>query len=216
MAVEGDRVVALGVGLALAAAFVQTTSHLVNEFLLDGEVRNLDADAEFATFAWAGSVAIFAAGLGATLLAAVRREPRVLYVVGAVLAFLSLDEIVQVHEQLALELGDGLGLPDYVGVRLWLVLYGPLLLVIALILWRYALGLVEEVRRTLVRGIGLLVSAVALEAVGLPTKWLAERDVRWPDELRIAAEEAAELGGWILVATAFFAVLCSPTRAPMQ
>ena len=204
----------LGIRLALAAVAVQTVAHLVNEFALDGEISNLDADAEFATFAWAGSVAIFAAGLAVTLLATVERAPRLFYLVGAVLAFLSLDEIVQIHERLALELTEGFELPDYVGVRLWLVLYGPLLLALALVLWRFAAGLNNTGRQTLVQGLGLLVIAVGLEAVGLPTKWLDDRGVEWPDVLRIAAEEAAELGGWILVATALLAVLCSPSGGP--
>lgn len=208
--VAGDRVLTLGVGLAILAVSVQTASHLANEFLLDGEIRNLDADAEFATFAWAGSVAIFAGGLGAALLAALEGRT-LLYAVAAVLAFLSLDEIVQIHEQLALELAEGLDVPDYVGVRLWLVLYGPLLLALAVVLWRLGKDLGGERGATLVRGVGLLVVAVGLEAVGLPTKWLADRGVEWPDVLRIAAEEAAELGGWILVATALLAAVCSPT-----
>jgi hypothetical protein len=208
--VAGDRVLTLGAGLALAAASVQTTSHLVNEFLLDGEIRNLDADAEFAAFAWAGSVAIFAAGLGATLIATVGVGPRHLFGIGALLAFLSLDEVVQVHEQLALELTERFDVPDYVGVRLWLVLYGPVLLALALLLWRFAAGLARAARRMLALGLGLLVAAVALEAAGLPTKWLADRGVEWPDVVRIASEEAAELGGWMLVATALFAVLSAP------
>jgi hypothetical protein len=213
--VAGDRVVTLGLGLALVAVSGQTVSHLFNEFALDGEIRNLDADAEFTTFAWAGSVSIFSAALGAALVAALEGYAR-LYGVAAVLAFLSLDEIVQAHEQLALELAEGSELPDYVGVRLWLVLYGPLLLALAFVLWRFSARLRDPARRALLGGLGLLVLAVALEAVGLPTKWLDERGVEWPDVLRIAAEEAAELGGWILVATALLAAACSPSRSSVR
>ena len=211
VSVTGDRVLALGIRLALFAVSFQTVAHLVNEFVLDGDVRNFDADAEFAMFAWAGSIAIFAAGLGAALVALLERR-QLLFGVAAVLAFLSLDEIVQIHEQLALKLTSGLGLPDYVGVRLWLVLYAPLLLLLALALWRLAQDLRVDVRRALVAGLGALVVAVGLEAVGLPTKWLDDRGVEWPDVLRIAAEEAAELGGWLLVASALLATVVSPAR----
>lgn len=204
MGVAAERLVILGSALAIVGVSVQTVSHLVNEFVLDGEVRNLDADAEFATFAWAGSVAIFASALGAALVAVVDdRAP--LHLVAAVLAFLSLDEVVQIHERLALRLTEGFDLPDYVGVRLWLVLYAPLLLAVAWALWGIGRRLPDEIRRILLGGLGLLVAAVALEGVGLATKWLGERGVEWPDVLRIAAEEAAELGGWILVATALLA-----------
>jgi hypothetical protein len=195
----------LGVGLAIAAVSVQSVAHLVNEFALDGEIRNLDADAEFATFAWAGSVAIFTSALGAALFAALDERRPWLYGVAAVLALLSLDEIVQLHEQLALELAEGLDVPDYVGVRLWLVLYGPLLLALAAILWRVSRSLDDLAGKALAGGVALLVAAVFLEGVGLPTKWLDDRGTGWPDVLRIAAEEAAELGGWIFVGAALLA-----------
>jgi hypothetical protein len=197
--------------IAILGVVVQTTAHLTNAFVLDGEFLQLDADAEGTAFAWASSVAVFSGALAAFLHALFwEEERRSLLIAALVLTFLSLDEIIQVHERIGLFVGgDLLGFGDYVAVRLWLVLYAPLLIVLAVLLLRSAELLPEDATRTLRYGLAALVTAIALEGVGLPTKWLkSEQAVSWPDTIRIAAEEAAELAGWILVSASLIAGVC--------
>ena len=59
---------------------------------------------------------------------------------------------------------------------------------------------------------------IAFEVVGLTTKWLARRDVVWPDDIRIGLEEGIELAGWILVATGLIAAALAAWQrgAPSQ
>jgi hypothetical protein len=202
------RTLRAATAFAVIAVIVQTTAHLTNAFVLDSEFVQLDADAEGTAFAWASSVAVFSGGLAAFLHALFWEEGRRSLLIAAfVLAFLSLDEIIQVHERIGLFVGgDLLGFVDYVAVRLWLVLYGPLLLGLAILLLRSAALLPDEAVGALRLGLAALVTAIALEGVGLPTKWLkSEHDVTWPDTVRIAAEEAAELGGWIFVSASLVA-----------
>jgi hypothetical protein len=198
-----DRLVAAALVVALAGVTVQSVAHLVNELLLDGRVTILDADAEGTLFAWAASVAIFAGGLVTFVHALIleggaRRRYGAL---AAVLVFLSLDEIIQVHERLGTAVGgDLLGLPGWADVRLWLVIYTPLLLITLILLLRAANEADDWPQRSIRGGIGLLVAAIAIEGAGLLTKWLEERGTELPDVLRITAEEATELAGWVLIA----------------
>lgn len=203
-----DRLVAAGVVAALVAVTVQSVGHLVNELVLDGSATMLDADAEGALFAWLASVAIFAGGLMAFVYALAGGDRRRYGVLAAVLVYLSLDEIVQIHERLGTAVGgDVLGLPGWADVRLWLVIYAPLLAGTLVLLLRVAGDADGWPRRSIRGGIGLLVAAIAIEAAGLLTKWLEERGTELPDVLRITVEEATELGGWVLISGGLTAVV---------
>jgi hypothetical protein len=199
----GERLVAAGVVIALVAITVQSVGHLVNELGFDGRVTLLDADGEGTFFAWAASVAIFAGGFVMFVHALILEwGDRSRYgALAAVLVFLSLDEIIQVHERLGTAVGgDLLGLPGWADVRLWLVIYAPLLLVTLVLLLGAARQADEWPRRSIRGGVGLLVAAIAIEGSGLLTKWLEERGTDLPDVLRITVEEATELAGWVLIA----------------
>lgn len=200
----GKLLVGAGIALALVAGAVQSVAHLTNELVLDGRVYHFNADGEGTAFAWAASVAIFAGGFAALIgtLALTGRARRRALALGAVLVFLSLDEIVQIHERLGTAVGkDLLGLPGWADVRLWLVIYLPLLLATLVLLLRVSQDADEWSRRSVRGGVGLLVAAIGIEALGLLTKWLEERGTDLPDVLRITVEEATELAGWILIAT---------------
>jgi hypothetical protein len=200
--VLGERLLRIGVPLAVAAVALQTVAHLTNEFLLDDRVEGLDADIEGNVFTWASSVSTFtlavAAFLHALAFSTRRREFGLLAGLGLLF---SLDDAVQLHERVALELGeDLLGLPDYVAVRLWLVLYLPLLLLAGLLLWRLAEEVWEPAGRMLRLGLLLLVASIPVEIVGAGTRWLDEEGTSVPEDFRVAVEEGLELGGWILAA----------------
>jgi mannose/fructose/N-acetylgalactosamine-specific phosphotransferase system component IIC len=200
--VLGERLLRIGVPLAVAAVALQTVAHLTNEFLLDDRVEGLDADIEGNVFTWASSVSTFtlavAAFLHALAFSTRRREFGLLAGLGLLF---SLDDAVQLHERVALELGeDLLGLPDYVAVRLWLVFYLPLLLLAGLLLWRFAEEVWEPAGRMLRLGLLLLVASIPVEIVGAGTRWLDEEGTSVPEDFRVVVEEGLELGGWILAA----------------
>jgi hypothetical protein len=218
--VLGERLLRIGVRLAVAAVVLQTVAHLGNELLLDDRVEGLDADIEGNVFTWASSVATFTVGVAAFLHAAAfstrRREFGAL---AALAIWFSLDDAVVVHERVALELGeDVLGLPDYVAVRLWLLLYLPLLLVAGFLLWTVAQQLWEPAARMVRLGLYLLVASIPVEIAGAGTRWLDEEGTSVPEDLRIALEEGLELAGWILVAagllTAVVVALMQPRPDP--
>jgi hypothetical protein len=205
--VLGERLLRIGVPLAVAAMAIQTAAHLGNEFLLDDRVQGLDADIEGNVFTWASSISTFAVAFAAFLHALAfshrRREFGLLAGLGVLF---SLDDAVQLHERVALEIAeDLLGLPDYVAVRLWLVFYLPLLILAGVLLWRIAEGIWEPAGRMVRLGLVLLVASIPVEIAGAGTRWLDEEGTSAPEDLRVAVEEAVELGGWILVAVALTA-----------
>lgn len=198
----GERLLRIGLWLAVAAVAFQTVAHLGNEFLLDDRIQGLDADIEDNVFTWASSVATFAVAVAAFLHAvafpASRREFGAL---AALCAWFSLDDAILLHERAALKLGeDVLGLPDYIAVRLWLLLYLPLLLVAGALLWDIAKRIWEPAGRMVRLGLYLLVASVPVEIAGAGTRWLDEEGTSVPEDLRIAVEEGLELGGWLLAA----------------
>jgi hypothetical protein len=203
--------VRFGVRLALVAVVVQSVVHLGNEFLLDDRVQGFDADVEGNSFTWASSVATFTVALAAALHAAAfeshRREFGLLAVIAA---WFSLDDVAIIHERAALKVGeDVLGLPDYAAVRLWLIAYLPLLLLVGLVLWRLADESPPPADGAVRLGLGLLVASIPVEIAGLGTRRLADDGTDLPEDFRIALEEGLELGGWIVLAAALTAVLCS-------
>ena len=100
-------------------------------------------------------------------------------------------------------------MPDYLAVRLWLILYLPLLLLAGLVLWRVAQEAQPPADRAVLVGLGLLVASIPVELAGAVTRKLAEDSTEVPETFRVAIEEGLELGGWILIATGLTAILCS-------
>jgi hypothetical protein len=204
-------VVRLGFVIALVAALVLVVAHLGNEFVLDDRVEGLDADIEGNAFTWASSVATFAVALTAALHAlAVEEQRREFSILAAIALWFSLDDVAIIHERIALKIGEDLfGLSNATAVRLWLILYLPLLVLTALMLWRIARAAEPQADRAVRFGLGLLVASIPVEIVGVPTRNLAEDGTDVPNDLRVALEEALELGGWILIASGLTAILCS-------
>lgn len=205
----GERLLRLGVIAAVAAVTTQTLAHLANEFVFDDRFEALDADFEGNAFTWASSAAVLAVALAALLHAvAFRRRFHEFVLIVAIGTLFSLDDAVQIHERLALRLGeDLLGLPDYAAVRLWLVLYLPLLLVIAALLWIVASEAWAPAGRTIRVGLGALVASIPFELAGVVTRPLADDGTDAPEVVRVAIEEALELGGWIVVAAGIMAAV---------
>jgi hypothetical protein len=204
-------VVRVGFRIAVVAMLVLAAAHLGNEFVLDGRVEGLDADVEGNVFTWASSTATFAVAFCAALhAAAVEKQRREFTVLAALTLWFSMDDVAIIHERVAHKIGEDLfGLSDAIAVRLWLILYLPLLVLAALVLWRIADEAQPPAGRSVRLGLGLLVASIPVEIVGALTRELAEEGTNVPNELRIALEEGLELGGWILVAAGLTAILCS-------
>jgi hypothetical protein len=187
----------IGVALTAAAVLVQSLLHAINAVFFGADVAVLDANEEGTPATWASSVAVFAAALGAGLLALLQPTARLLLaVLAAVLAFLSLDDVAAFHERLN-RFGEA-----------WTVYAIPLLALTFVLLWLVA-GLVSRADRRLVHaGLAFLAFAVVMET--LQRLWLdAYEEGTWVWELDTGVEEAAELAGWGLIATGLLAAVCS-------
>jgi hypothetical protein len=197
-----DRIITLGFVLAVLGVVVQTAAHLTNAFFLDYDIRNMDADADGNALAWASSVALFTASLGALFHSLFPSTPtRRLVAMGFVFAFFSVDEVAGIHEKIAYLAVHVIEVPGP-GRVIWPLIYLPLFAFVVLSLWRLSATVPARVRNTIVLGVGLLVAAVFAEAMA--TLW-DSNDRPLVDDLEIAIEEGAELAGWILIATAFAA-----------
>lgn len=202
---DDDVTLRAGAWIALAVAVAQAVFHTFNMLVLDGRAWHLNADEDGNTLSWLGSMTIFAAAVGSLLLASVAPRRLSLLVLAAVVAVLSLDELVAIHERLGQEGRETLGLDDELGRVVWPVLFLPLLAAVLVTAWHVLGVLAPAARRRLLLGLGLLAFAVALEVAWTPF-FVAGGDVGdWPDVLQVAVEEGAEVAGWILVASALLA-----------
>jgi hypothetical protein len=205
-----ERVLSLGVRIALIGGVLLGVGHLLNVFVFDGDVWTLDAESEVNVWAWASSVATFAAAFVALVLALLARAADAgrLWFLAFVLAFFSVDDILAIHERVGRAVrDDALDLESGWGRIVWPTIFFPLLASAFLILWRLGREAPPSAGRVLRLGLGLLAAAVALEIVSSPW-YISGRDSNTvPGALEVAFEEGCELAGWILVAAALTAVM---------
>jgi hypothetical protein len=212
-AVDPDFPARAGVVVAAVAVLVQTVAHLVNGFVFDLDIWNLRADVDANVFAWASSVAMFACAAALLFLAALRPASARLYLLlAAATAFLSADDIGQIHEEIAVvarrvyaDLGD-------TSEMIWPVVYLPLLVATVVGLVRVLRSESPTARR--VGFLGLPVLSVAVLVDGIWPLFHADDDERvtTPDLLVDAFEEGLELVGWILIASALAAAALRAAR----
>ena len=205
------RIVRVGVVLTVLAVLVQSAVHLVNLVAFDLEVRLLNVDADSSVFTFASVVATSLAAAMAALLAALRPRQAVLLLgLAAALAFLSLDDAARIHERVS-ELKTELGPITHFSRIFWPLVYFPLLAAVVVGLLAVARGMRPALRRLLVIGLGLLAAAIFLE---MASPLLFELGYDHGDlgyELEAVIEEGAELGGWMLIALALAATVCTAT-----
>lgn len=203
-----DRLLTLASALAVVAVALQAVTHLANFAFFDLDVEQLDAGGDSGAWAWASTVATFAAAFAALLLAAAGRgwEARWLVLAG-ILAFFSFDDLVQIHEY-AGDWVEEAGIPEEWELRraIWPALFLPLLATGLVLMLRLARSAPPRERRFLVVGLGLLVAAVAIEATTPVFFWLDWEQETWPYELEQVVEEGLELAGWILIAAGIAAI----------
>jgi hypothetical protein len=203
------RLLVVAVVAAVIATAVQTVVHLVGLAFFDLEIEVLNADADTSVFAWASIVATFAAAFAALLLAVASWPVRAARygALAGILAFFSLDDMVQIHERVS-RVWRQLGIPEdwHLARLLWPAIFLPLLVLAFVLPWQLGSTARPHARRLVRSGLLLLVGAVALEAAS-PLLFQFGWDHRtWPHELEVVAEEGAELAGWILVAAGVSAV----------
>jgi hypothetical protein len=191
-----SRILSWATRLAIAAVVIQTVGHLVNALLLDHRVLRLSADSDFSIGTWMTSTATFTAGAAAVVsgLAVPERRSR-LFLLGGILILLAFDDALAVHELLSLS-------SESYARLLWPALYSPVLIVTFLLLRSEARDSPAIDKLTIIKGLGLLVGAVLLEAA-TTVPFLAGMET--DDFLYIAlvaVEEAAELAAWVLIAGA--------------
>jgi len=209
-----ERIFILGLTLAASGAALQALSHLVNVFIFDGESWNLDAEADNNAWTWASSVATFTCAFVVVLLATFTpQRARRLWFVGLVLAFLSLDDLIKVHEQLGTAVRERLfDLPTGWGRIAWPAIFFPLLASVFLLLWQLGGDGPARARRWVRGGLALLAVAVALEIASAPWYISGRSAHSVPGALEVAVEEALELAGWIVIATALTVIMLLRAR----
>jgi hypothetical protein len=209
-----ERLLKIGLVLAVAGAALQALAHLVNVFLLGGDSWNLDAEADNNAWAWASSVATFTCAFIAFLLAVLpRTNAGRLWFLTAVLAFFSVDDLVKVHEGVGTGIRERLlDLPTGWGRVAWPVIFLPFLAAVFLLLWRMASDTGGRAGLWIKGGLALLVFAVGLELLSAPFYIEGHSAHSVPGATEVAIEEGAELAGWILIATGLTVILLIRAR----
>lgn len=192
-----------GRSLAVWGSLVLLTAHFSNAFLLGHEIPGLDANHEGTPLTWASAVATAAVAVAA-ILAAILTGPFLrLMGLGLATAFLSLDDMVALHERTASVLVVELGLTDAWDSALWPLLYLPLLVITALLILRMARAGTPDTFRAAVVGLGLLGAALALEVLTSP--WSSGTNLM--HTVQGGIEEALELAGWVLISSSALATM---------
>ena len=156
------RVLAVGLRLIVLGVILQAVAHLVDWAVFDLKIETFNADQEWGTTAWSGTALTFVVAFlvaERAILASARWLP--LAVLAAVLAFLSLDDMISVHERVLLFDPEGNSL-RYLNRVWWMMVWSPMLLYGFLGLWLIARKLEPGARRALRGGLLLLGSALAL------------------------------------------------------
>lgn len=210
------RVVRFTLGLAALGFVALVVLHLFDQLALDARFEAIDADEDESAWSWASVSAEAVAGAILALLAATVVGSRTMKFAAFVMAYLSLDDFIRIHENIG-----SLITPFPHSVRiLWPLLYFPLLASLMVVLWRLCEGRPSQVA-LLVRS-GLLILAVAVVLEGLTPVLFAidQGHESFGYELEVAVEEGFELSGWLLIAggmgAALIAQLARPRRTAVE
>ncbi|MBA2697094.1 MAG: hypothetical protein H0U62_14950 [Actinobacteria bacterium] len=198
-----------GRALAVLGPAVLLAAHFSNALLLHRRITSMDANHVGAPLTWASGVATAAVAVAALLAALMTGPRRSMVALGLATAFLSLDDMISLHEELTRMLALGMGFADAWARLLWPGLYLPLLLVTGVLIPRLVRAGTRETCRDGVIGLGLLVAALAM-ALLAPS---APEESGLMQTTRGGIEEALELGGWTFIATsALVAMLANVVR----
>ncbi len=118
------------------------------------------------------------------------------------LAFLSLDEHVEIHERVGGTTARTIGLSAAWDSVIWPLVYIPLVFGIFVLLLIATHDGGARARRFVLMGLGLLLAAVAAEVVSAP--WSSTDNA--VHRIEGAVEEGLELAGWTLIAAALMTI----------
>ena len=214
------------VPLLLLAVLVQSVAHVVDVFAFNQSIERLDADRDGSLVGWLGTVSTATAAFAALFYALLRPPLRLpMLSLGTLLAFLSLDDALALHELVA-RLAVRLRLYEHAGYDLWPLVYLPLMGVTGWLLARTARSLDTTASRALLSGLVCLVIAVGLESLAPVLFALGSGHGQPLYEAEVLVEEALETFGWGSIALGLWAgvvdLLCSgapgtaPNRAASQ
>jgi hypothetical protein len=211
------RILLVAVWLAAAAVVAQTASHaaFVLAFDADPDWNQLNAGVDRHAWAWLSGSVTFGAALALFLLALAAPRIRAGWILVACgLAYMSLDDVVAIHEGVGLRLSGALDRPEDWARPLWVAVFLPLLAVTFAGLVSVSREASRDGRQAIRLGLGLLVAAIVLEVSTMAFV------TGVPDEgghlyaTEVALEEGVELGGWILIAGALASMLrAAPGRS---
>lgn len=199
------RVLRILVALSVVTFAVTTVAHLADVFLWERAVLLLDAENAQSVAAWASTVVLALAAAAAGLLAIVRRPVAwSLIVLAGALALLSADDDIGIFDQILRHRLPARPDPDLV---IWLVSFGPLMVLTFLLSARLARRVPHDLASPIWWGFAVLGAAVAGEflvsLVDIPA--LQPGAVLY--ELEAALEEGFELLGVALLAASLFAIV---------
>jgi hypothetical protein len=194
------RAARLGITLAVSAAILVDLMFLVDIYAGDRTIELFDLD-EGGLVTWASSSATFAVAVIALLLSFIDPTQRWRGVaLAAGTAYMSFDDAEILHERLASEVTDALGIAESYDQAVWPIFYFPLLAGVALLLLQLGQR-TPAARRLILVGLGCLALGVVLEVAGIGLDKLDYELESWPRTVEALLEEGIELAGWILIAT---------------
>jgi hypothetical protein len=174
-------------GLAGTALLIAlgTGAQLVH-YGLGLEAAALDSSGDGGAFGVVGKLALVVASLAAWwALASSRTQDLALAALPVLLSFLSFDKALRLHD----------------GIVAWQLLYAPVLLMTAAALVVTARRLPAPAPGLVSAGLGLLVVALALHALGGPAlEGLGVVQDSWASQASGLGKHGAEVAGWLLVA----------------
>jgi hypothetical protein len=193
---QGLRLLRPVLWLLLAAAVAQSVLHVLDITVLNLDLPLLNADEDESLDGWLGTLATGLAAWAALLLALLTSRARAgLVVLAALCAYLSMDDMLQLHEIVA-HLALRNPLYAHSGYDLWPVVYFPMLCVVGWLMLRTARSIDVRAGRLVVAGLAALAMAVVLEAI-VPVIFALGSDHGQPlYETEVVIEEALELLGW--------------------
>jgi hypothetical protein len=191
------RLIAAGVLGTCALVLVQTAAQLVDYHFFGLRVRSIQSDNDGGLFGIIGVLALVsasaAAWVGLVRLPDLRRP---LELLAPVMTFLALDKALRLHDH----------------IPHWLLLYLPLLAVVALSLLTLAGRATFPIRPLLIGALVLLGFSFAIHEWGdAVLARLGEPSTGWTHELKGVTKHGAELAGWLFVGLAIMAMCVSAT-----
>ena len=192
-----ERLLTWGLYTAVAVTLVQTIGDLYDWLATDLRIILLNADDDRSIYPWIPTTAIFMGALALFLQNQLKPVTGFRRWLPLVLAYLSLDEMVALHEHVV-NLTDWLGIGASHGRLIWPALYMPLMAVTAIALWRMARDMVPRAERFIRAALVMLATAVVLEII---SKFLVDN---YPNayQVEVIVEQNLELAGWTLLGAA--------------